>query len=107
MSFVGKRYSGQMVYTYSVVWFLAGRDTVWFNGKNYILYKEGEQVPVRYQRSKPKDARLNVFIAIWGDTLIYGGIPFLILLVIAVHPQIVPYGSKIILSRQKPFVSAR
>src|SRR5688500_13732965 len=78
MSFVGKKYAGQMVYTYSVVWFMAGKDTIWFNGRNDIIFKEGEQVPVRYQKKNPANARLNVFLAIWGDTVVYGGIPFLI-----------------------------
>jgi hypothetical protein len=105
MSFIGKRYAGQMVYTYAVVWFMVDKDTIWFNGRNDILFEEGELVPVRYPRKNPADARLNVFLAIWGDTLIYGGIPVLILLVIFLHPQIVPRRSKIRLTATKPFIT--
>lgn len=104
MSFVGKTYAGQMVYTYSVVWFMAGKDTVWFNGRNEIIFREGEKVPVRYQKKNPADAKLNVFLGIWGDTAIYGGIPVLILLVIFLHPLIIPYRSRILLKTTKPFV---
>ena len=104
MSFVGKTYAGQMVYTYSVIWFMVGKDTVWFNGRNDIIFKEGEKVPVRYQRTDPVNAKLNVFLAIWGDTLIYGGIPVLILLVIFLHPMIIPYRSQILLKTKKPFI---
>lgn len=104
MSFVGKRYAGQMMYTYSVIWFMSGKDTVWFNGKNEILYEEGHPVPVRYSRKNPADAKLNVFISIWGDTLVYGCIPVLILLVIFSHPHIIPYRSKIRLNTSKPFI---
>lgn len=93
-----------MVYRYAVIWFIVGKDTVWFNGRNDILFEEGEQVPVRYQQKDPADAKLNVFLAIWGDTLIYGGIPVLMLLVIFLHPQIVPYRSKIRLNTTRPFI---
>ena len=104
MSFVGKRYAGQMVYNYSVVWFMVGHDTIWFNGKNGILFQEGQQVPVRYQRKDPKIARLNVFLGIWGDTLVFGGIPVLILMVIFIHPAIIPYRSNVLLTKHFPFI---
>lgn len=104
MSFVGKTYAGQMVYTYSVIWFKAGTDTVWFNGRNGILFEEGELVPVRYHEQNLADARLNVFLAIWGDTVIYGGIPVLILLVVFIHPMIIPYRSKVFVTSRKPFI---
>jgi hypothetical protein len=104
VSFIGKRYAGQMVYTYAVVWFMVGKDTVWFNGRNDILFEEGEQVPVRYPRKNPAEARLDVFLAIWGDTLIYGGIPVLILLIIFLHPEIVPRRAKVRLTVIRPFI---
>jgi Protein of unknown function (DUF3592) len=104
VGFTGKRYAGQMVYTYAVVSFMVGKDTVWFNGRNDILFEEGERVPVRYLRKNPAEARLDVFLAIWGDTLVYGGIPVLILLIIFLHPQIVPRRSKIQLTTIRPFI---
>jgi hypothetical protein len=38
------------------------KDTIWFNGRNDIIFNEGERVPVRYQKSDPADAKLNVFL---------------------------------------------
>ena len=104
ISFVGKRYAGQMVYSYSVVWFIVDYDTVWFNGKNGLLFKEGQQVPVRYQRKDPTIARLDVFLAIWGDSLVFGGIPLLILLVIFIHREIITYRSRVMVTRGFPFI---
>jgi hypothetical protein len=103
MSFIGKTFSGQMDDVYSVISFMVGKDTIWFNGRNNIFFEEGETLPVRYQPNNPVDAKVNVFLAIWGDTLVYGGIPVLILIVIFVHPQIVPYRSRIQLTVRKPF----
>lgn len=104
-SFIGKEYAGQMVYSYSVIAFPLGSDTVWFNGRNGILYQEGAIVPVRHQVNNPADARINSFISIWGDTLVYGGIPVLILLAIFLHPQIVPFGRRVRIRISKPFFS--
>ncbi len=104
MSFKGKSITGQLVHEYSVLFFKVGKDTVWFDGNDNIFYKEGESVPVRYQINDPQDARIDAFIPIWGDVLVYGGIPILILLVIFLHPQIIPLGSTIKLTTTKPFV---
>jgi hypothetical protein len=104
MSFIGKSFSGQMDNVYSVIWFMHGKDTIWFNGRNNIFFEEGEAVPIRYHRSHPRDSNLNVFLAILGDTLVYGGIPVLILLAIFIHPGIVPYRSRVQLSLKKPFI---
>jgi hypothetical protein len=89
---------------YSVIWFKSGKDTVWFNGRNNILFKEGTTVPVRYQRHHPEDAKLNLFIAIWGDILIYIGLPVFVILIVFLHPQIVPYHSKIKIIKKSPFI---
>lgn len=104
VSFIGKRYAGQMMYTYSVIWFVAGSDTIWFNGRNGIIFNEGETVSVRYQKEDPADARLNIFLGIWGETVVYGGIPVLIWFVIFLHPAIIPYRSRVKLIRTKPYV---
>lgn len=104
MDFVGKSQTGMIGHSYSVISFRAGKDTIWFNGNDNILFKEGAPVPIRYQRTNPKDARINVFASIWGDTLVYGGIPVLILIVIFLDPKIIPLRSKIILKNKRPFV---
>ena len=104
MSFEGHAQTGQIGHVYSVVWFVAGHDTVWFNGNDNILFKEGETVPVRYQVNHPSDARLNIFPSIWGDTIVYGGIPVSVLLIIFLHPGIVPRRSKIRLNAKRPVI---
>ena len=104
MSFIGKTFSGQMDHVYSVIWFMHGKDTIWFNGRNNIFFEEGEAVPIRYQRSHPADAKLDVFLAIWGDTLVYGGIPVLIVFAIFIHPEIIPYRRRLRLLFKKPFI---
>ena len=89
--------------TYPVIWFKAGKDTIYFNGNVNIPLKEGEQVPVRYQGNNPSDAKMNTFSCIWGDSLAYGLGPFLIFWVIFFHPDLVPKKSKVMLGK-KPLV---
>src|SRR2546423_7554823 len=93
--FVGKSYTGQIAHVYSVIRFMAGHDTIWFNSNDNILYQPGQIVPVRYQSAHPSEARVNIFVSIWGDTVVYGGIPVLILLVMFLHPELVPRRSRL------------
>ena len=104
MGFVGKSYTGTLVHFYAVISFRVGKDTIWFNGNDNILYKEGETVPVRYQKKNPYEARINIFPSMWGDTLVYGGAPVLVLLMLFLHPQIFPRQSRFRLSGKKPFI---
>jgi hypothetical protein len=46
----------------------------------------------------------HTFPGIWGDTLVYSGIPALILLVLFLHPLVAPWGSRIKLTAKKPFI---
>jgi hypothetical protein len=94
----------QIRFPYSIIYFMTGKDTVWFKGPANLGLPENADVPVRYQAGNPADAKLDSFKAIWMGTLIYGGIPFLILLVIFLHPEIVPYRSRVKLTKMKPFV---
>lgn len=94
----------QVPLTYSLIYFKHGKDTIWFNGVPGLGLTSGEIVPVRYQPANPSDAKIDRFIALWGDTLVYGGIPFLMLLVIFLHPDVVPRRAKIRLSTKRPFV---
>jgi len=104
MGFIGKSYTGQLVHNYSVISFQVGKDTIWFNGNDNIFFKKGEAVPVRYQKSDPNEVRLNIFPSMWGDTIVYGGIPVAILLLLFLHPHIFPRRTKFRLSGKKPFV---
>jgi hypothetical protein len=104
MGFVSSSQTGQTGHRYPVISFNVGNNTIRFNGNDNILFKVGEPVPVRYQRDHPEEARIDVFSAIWGDTLVYSGIPVLILIVIFLDPKIIPLRSKVKLSVKKPFV---
>jgi hypothetical protein len=89
--------------TYPVIWFKNGKDTIFFNGNVNIPLKPEEKVSVRYRKKNPADAKVNSFTCIWGDTLAYELGPFLILLVVFFHPDLVPKKSVIILGK-KPLI---
>lgn len=105
MGFVGKSYTGTIIHSYSNIRFKVGNDTIWFNGNDNIFFKEGEVVPVRYQKDNPYDVRIDIFPSIWGDTLVYGGIPVVLLIALFLHPQVIPRGSRIRLSTKKPLLT--
>ena len=102
--FTGKEYSGQMVHEYAVVTFTAGKNTIWFNGYDDVLFPRKQVIPVLYQRDNPEDARIDVFVAVWADTLIYACIPAAIILVLFLHPAIIPRRAKIRLMAKRPFI---
>lgn len=95
MAFKGQGFAGdQIKEDYSVICFQVDGDTIWFNGLGNISFRPGEPIPVRYQPSNPADARVDIFAGIWGDTLINAGIPVLMLLVLYIHPKVVPWGRR-------------
>jgi hypothetical protein len=94
----------QLPLTYSLIYFRHGKDTIWFYGMPGLGLKTGQLVPVRYQPGNPADAKIDLFIALWGDILVYGGIPFFILLFISLHPDVIPYRSRVRLARKRPFI---
>lgn len=104
MGFVGKSYTGTIIHSYSNISFEYGGQKIWFNGNDNIFFKPGEMVPVRFPKGKPDEARIDNFVAVWGDTVVYGGIFVLLILVICVHPQLIPYKSDVRLIRRKPFI---
>lgn len=104
MRFVGKSYTGQIGHIYSVIRFSTGADTIFFNTSDNIIFKPGDTVPVRYQPANPAGAKVDMFIEIWGDALIYGGMFVLLVLVVTAHPGIVPYRSKIWINIRRPFI---
>jgi hypothetical protein len=104
-SFKGLGFAGdQMPLDYSICWFSLGKDTIWFNGAGNLSFHEGDSIPVRYREYEPWDARIDVFPAIWGDTLVYGGIPLFMLLLIYLHPKVVPRGRGIRVVRRRPYL---
>lgn len=105
MCFMGKQQNGQFVKTYPVIKFTTtGRDTVFFNGTDETLLRRGDSIPVRYQKTNPADARINDFTGIWLDTIIYGAVPLLFLLIIFLHRDIVPWQSNVVIGK-RPFIS--
>ena len=105
MCFVGKSITGQMEHSYSVISFVQGKDTIFLNGPDNVLFPKGERVRVRYQKDNPGDARLDRFVAIWGETLAYGGVPMIILLIAFLNRGVVPANAKIRFGTKSPFIS--
>ena len=81
--------------TYPVVKFDVGSVTFHVNGNINLPLKKGESVEVRFQKNNPRDARINSFGTIWGDTIAYGAAPFLFYLVLLISPSIIPWRSMI------------
>lgn len=106
VAFIGKDISAQIPRSYSVVMFsTTGKDTVFFNSVDGEILEAGEAVPVLYQSSNPHDASINGFMSLWLDATIYGTIMFVIIAIIFLHPEIVPYKSNIKLQLRKPVIS--
>lgn len=106
VAFIGKDISAQVPRSYSVITFsTTGRDTVFFNSTDGEILNTGEMVSVLYNPSDPKNASLNSFMSLWLDATIYGVIMFVIIAIIFLHPEIVPYKSDIKLQLSKPVIS--
>jgi hypothetical protein len=88
--------------TYALVSFLAGKDTVYFQGKD-DHYQEGDVVPVRYQTSNPEDAKIAAFYSLWGNTIAYSGVPIIFWVICFFAPDIVPKGSSVRIGK-RPFL---
>lgn len=105
MCFMGKSIDGQFAHSYPVIKFSTnGRDTVFFNGTDELMYQKGESIAVRYQQNNPSNARISSFKGLWMDTLIYALIPMLILSIIYFHPDLLPQGASVKLG-MKPVIS--
>jgi hypothetical protein len=89
--------------SYPVIRFALGRDTIFFNGNVNIPLRPDEKVSIRYRRKDPSDAKVNSFTCIWGDTMAYELGPFLILLILYFHPDLVPKKKRILMGK-KPFL---
>ncbi len=104
MWYQGKSYTGQIAHEYSAIKFIVDQDTAWFNTSDNIIFKPGEIVPVRYQPANHNDAKVDIFIEVWGNTVIYGVVLALIIIITFLHPSIVPYRSKLRIGVRKPFI---
>ncbi len=88
----------------SFIYFKYGNQQIWFKARGWLGLKENTLVPVRFKTNNPQDARIDNFTGIWLSTMIYGSLPFIVLVVAFVHPQIVPWRSRIVLIPGKPFI---
>jgi len=102
MGFEGRGTAGEQIpLTYSNLYYIVGGARVWFTAPPGLGYKEGDPVPIRYLRA---DARVDSLIGLWGDVLVYGGIPELFLLIFFLHPKVVPWGSGLLLTLKSPYI---
>jgi hypothetical protein len=65
-------------------------------------------VPVRFQENAPGDARIDTFIAIWGNTMAWSLFPTLVILVLYFTPEslspLIPRAAHIRIGTKKPFL---
>jgi hypothetical protein len=88
----------------NVIYFRHEKDTVWFNDMANLPLTPGERIPIRYRADHPSDARVDRFLALWGDLLVYGGLPLLLLIVIFLHPDLIPRRSMVRVGWKKPII---
>jgi hypothetical protein len=88
----------------SFIYFIHKNDTVWFKARGWLGLPENSPIAVRFKKNNPQDARINNFDGIWLSTMVYGSMPLLLLVVIFVHPHIVPWRSRVVLIPRKPFI---
>lgn len=105
MGFEGRGTAGEQIgLSYSYVYYRPDRDTIWFAAPSGLGYQHGDPVPIRYETGRVTDAKVNSCMGIWGDILVYGGIPELILLICMLHQKMVPWGPSLRLTLKSPYI---
>jgi hypothetical protein len=93
---------------YLVIRFPLGKDTFEFQSNLYFKWPDDTAVMVRYSRFDPYDARLDLPVCIWGDTLIHMLLPLGVWLVLFLTPNrfdpLVPWGALLQLQWRKPWI---
>ena len=108
MCFTGHTLETIGVSRHPVIRYRAGNDSIFFNGNSNVDYHDGDLVPVRYRQNNPYDARIDIPVSIWGDTLAWALFPFLLILVLYLTPErlqpLIPRSAAIRLSRKRPYI---
>lgn len=98
--------SGTSKYLY--IRFPVGGDTVEFKSNLYFRWRDDTPVMVRYSRLDPADARIDMPVCVWGDTLVRLLLPLGIWLVLFLTPNrfdpLIPWGAGVQLRLQRPFI---
>lgn len=93
---------------YLVIRFPRTRDTIEFQSNLYFHWPDDTPVMVRYSRFDAYDARLDLPVCIWGDTLAFLLLPLGIWLILFLTPNrfdpLIPWGSKVQLRWRKPWI---
>lgn len=106
VAYIGKDISAQIPRSYSVVTFSSnGNDTLFINSTDGEILETGQRISVLYQPANPKNASINTFMSLWLDAAVYGIVIFVIIAIIFLHPEIVPYQSNIKIQLKKPLIS--
>jgi hypothetical protein len=83
-----------------------GKDTIEFISNMFFRWPDDAPVMVRYSRFDPADARIDLPVCIWGDTLVHILLPLGIWLVLFLTPNrfdpLVPWGCRVLLRWRWP-----
>ena len=108
MCFTGHTLTPLGTSSHPVIRFKAGKDSIFFDGPSNMSFPPGGLVPVRFQENAPRDARIDTFIAIWGDTMAWSLLPVLVILVLYFTPErlspLIPRAAQIRIDGKKPFL---
>ena len=84
-----------------IIRFPLDKDTIEFSSNMYFKLPDDAPVRVRFSRLDPGDARIDLPVCIWADTLVHILLPLGIWLVLLLTPNrfdpLIPWGCKVLL----------
>jgi hypothetical protein len=91
--------SGTKKYLY--IRYPLGKDTIEFISNMFFRWPDDTPVMVRYSRIDPVDARIDLPVCVWGDTMVHILLPVGIWLVLLLTPNrfdpLIPWGCRVLL----------